>query len=160
QRLPSGPAAMKYGVKLPPGTEYSVITPAVVTLATLLPFSSVNQRLPSGPAAMPYGTQPNGTQPAAVGIGYLVKAPEVVTLATLPFCSVNQRFPSGPAVMPNGVEGILLFSGMRYSVISPTAAWALPALRIITPVTSASTPPAARPRLARDAGRSIARCPP
>ena len=133
------------------GIVYSVKTPEVVTLPTF-PTDSVNQRLPSGPAVMP--------SPVELGARYLVKTPEVVTLTTLPFCSVNQRFPSGPAVMPNGVEGILLFSGMMYSVMSPTAAWALPALRIITPVTSASTPPAARPRLARDAGRSIARCPP
>lgn len=51
-----------------------------------------------------------------MGMGYSVKLPEVVTLATLsPFCSVNQRLPSGPAAIPNG----LLVLGTVYSVKTP-----------------------------------------
>src|SRR3979411_2480114 len=86
------------------GVGYSVMTPKVVSLATLP--ASVNQRLPSGPAVMP--------SVAALGGGgkYSVKAPAVVTLATLPF-SVTQRFPSGPAAIP---EGLLLAVGVGHSV--------------------------------------------
>src|ERR1700682_1811544 len=55
QRFPSRPTAMPRGRLSAVGTEYSVKTPAVVTLATRFPKPSVNQRFPSGPATMPIG---------------------------------------------------------------------------------------------------------
>ena len=71
------------------GTSYSVNTPLVVTLATLLVSRSVIQMLLSGPTAMPSGPL------AAAGIGYSVNTPLVVTLATLPPRDwVNHMFPS------------------------------------------------------------------
>src|SRR5436309_3231373 len=53
----------------------------------------------------------------SVGIGYSVKTPEVVTLATLfTFCTVNQRFPSGPDTISTGMPSAV---GTRYSVKAP-----------------------------------------
>ena len=65
----------------------------------------------------------------AVGIGYSVKAPEVVTrpIWFLPF-SVNQRAPSGPTVMSWGVE---LVVGGGNSVTTPVGV-----MRPILPVSS------------------------
>src|ERR1700682_6518735 len=77
QRLPSGPAAIPDGLALAVGTGYSVTTPAVVTLATLLPRDWVSQRLPPRPAAMPAGKL------LVVGTGYSVMTPAGVTLATM-----------------------------------------------------------------------------
>src|SRR5262249_31072080 len=89
--------------------EYSVKTPAVVTLPILLPLCSANQRFPSGPAAMPIGQLP------AVGILYSVKTPAVVTFPILfPLHSVNQRLPSAPEVMNTRP---LLAVGTVYSVM-------------------------------------------
>src|SRR5438105_14513893 len=106
---------------------YSVITPEVVTLATLLVPLSVNQMLPSGPVVMPMGLLP------AVGIVYSVMAPVLVILPTLfPMSSVNQTLPSRPAAMPNGkLPGV----GTAYSVTSPTAACATGPVRICAAAT-------------------------
>jgi hypothetical protein len=53
QRLPSGPAAIPFGL-LPPEmpVENSVTAPLGVIRPILLELNSVNQRLPSGPAAI------------------------------------------------------------------------------------------------------------
>jgi hypothetical protein len=56
----------------------------------------------------------------AMGRGYSVKAPEVVTLATfmsLFAVSVIQRFPSGPVAMS---RGLLKGVGTSYSVTAPS----------------------------------------
>ena len=58
QTLPSGPAAMSYGLLAAFGSGNSVTAPAVVTRAMRFPSNSVNHMFPSGPAAIRYGELP------------------------------------------------------------------------------------------------------
>src|SRR5271166_6527092 len=100
-RLPSGPDAMFVGALLAVGIGYSVKTPAVVSLVTILRPFSTNHRLPSGPVVIPYA---RGAGPAGIGNSVIAPARVMRPILLVGPYSVNQRAPSGPSVMPNGFE--------------------------------------------------------
>src|SRR2546426_9963441 len=91
---------------------------------------------------------------SAIGMGYSVTTPDVVTLATLDTwpglkpASVTQRLPSGPAVM---AAGQLPAVGSGYSVKTPAVATLAPKprphpvnqrLRSVAPRRRPASPPA------------------
>src|SRR5215469_5108229 len=81
----------------PPGTGYSVRSPAVVIRPILLPNSSVNHSAPSGPATIRLGNAPRAS-------GYSVNAPSRVIRPTFEADrSTNHSAPSGPSAKPSGV---------------------------------------------------------
>src|SRR5712692_5022467 len=96
--LPSGPAAIPFGPLLAVGTGYSVKTPEVVTLATLFPWSSVNQRFPSDPAAIPNGLL------LAVGIAYSVMSPTVARAVSLERISPAAKITNPPPTRDGDVD--------------------------------------------------------
>src|SRR4029077_15421151 len=99
--------------ELPPGNVYSVATPDVVILPTVLLREEVYQRFPSGPDVIPL-------EYVFKGRLYSVIAPAVVILPTPPapvlLSSVYQRFLSEPCVIALGASPP---SGSLYSVIAP-----------------------------------------